>query len=133
MKNILKISLLALSFATMAASCDRNKNDVAVGGKGGTTTLNVTAKHHGKVIEDCMIYIKYNTQDAASTYDDSVKSVTSNGVTVASFTNLKKGKYYLFGSGYDPAIAQQVKGGAPYTINADGATLRYDLAVTEGD
>ncbi|RYE23402.1 MAG: hypothetical protein EOP51_10675 [Sphingobacteriales bacterium] len=128
MKNILKASLLVCSMAFMAASCDR-KDDVEIGGKGGTTTLNVTAKHHGKIIPNCTIHIKYNTQDAASTYDE---NVTANGNT-ATFTSLKKGKYYLYGEGYDSAIAQQVKGGAPYTITADNTTLNYDLAVTEGD
>lgn len=133
MKNILKISLLAFSLATVAASCERDKgSDMA--GKGGSTTLNVTPKHHDSLIHDCTIYIKYNAQDAATVYDDSVKCVdNSDGIPVATFANLKKGKYYLLGDGFDPRIAQKVKGGAPYVIAQDGATLNYNLSVTEGD
>lgn len=132
MKSIVKFSLIFVLTAIVAASCERDKTEVA--GKGGSTTLNVTPKHHDSLIHDCMVYIKYNVQDAPSSYDDSAKCVdNSNGIPVATFTNLKKGNYYLFGDGFDPRIAQDVKGGAPYVITQDGATLNYNLAVTEGD
>ena len=130
MKNILKISLLVLAVSGVAASCERDDN-TEIAGKGGSNTLTVTAKHHGDVIQDCMIYIKYNTLDAPASYDDSAKCVSADGTSKATFTNLKKGKYYLYGVGYDPGIAREVKGGAPYTITADNQTLHYDVPVTE--
>lgn len=118
---------LALSVALI--SCDREDPE-PIGGKGGNAVLKVTPQHHGKNIDSCTIYIKYNAQDKPATFDDSVKCVMEGGKPVATFSGLKKGKYYLFGFGWDPSIGMSVKGGAPYTISQE-STQSYNLAVTE--
>jgi hypothetical protein len=130
MSKYFKSTILILLVAASLASCEREE-PVSVGGKGGNATLNVTPQHHSKNIDSCMVYIKYNTLDKpTSAYDDSAKCVIVNGKPVASFSGLKKGNYYLFGFGWDPAIVMNVKGGAPKQITEE-TVISYNLAVTE--
>lgn len=128
-----KIFIAAVGLLAMTASCkDREeKKEVNIGGKGGSTTLEATPKHHSKNIDSCTIYIKYNTKELPTTFDDSAKCVLRNGVPVATFTGLKKGDYYLYGKGWDPSIVENVKGGIPYTINDDNKTIPVTVPVTE--
>lgn len=131
MSNFLKNSvvLAVLAFFTLT-SCERKEDDIA--GKGGNTTLKVTPQHHGDNIDSCTIFLKYNAQDLPSSYDEEVTCIQENGKPVATFSNLKKGEYYVYGSGWDPDINQAVVGGIPYTITEDG-TLNITVPVTEGD
>jgi hypothetical protein len=127
MKHV-KNLMIATAGLLLLAACKRD--DTTIGGKGGGAVLRVTPQHHGKNIDSCMIYIKYNTQDKPASYDDSAKCVLIDNKPVATFPSLKKGKYYLFGYGWDPSIGQAVKGGAPYTISSE-TTQDYNLPVTE--
>lgn len=110
-------------------SCDRNKTEVA--GKGGSTTLKVIPQHHGENIDSCTVYIKYNTQEMTTAYDEEVKCVMENGNPVATFTGLKKGDYYIYGKGWDKKIEKDVIGGIPYKIQEDNKTLNINVPVTE--
>lgn len=126
-------TILPVLFAASLVSCERKEPEpVIVAGKGGNATLNVTPQHHGRNIDSCTIYIKYNTLDkpSNSTYDDSAKCMQVNGKPVATFSGLKKGNYYLFGYGWDPQISLNVKGGAPKPIDQE-TTIDYNLAVSE--
>jgi len=128
MNPILKYSAILLVSSMALISCERNKDEIA--GKGGNAVLKVTPQHHGKNIFDCMVYVKYNTQDKPAAYDDSAKCTTVDGNPVATFTGLKKGNYYFYGHGYDPDIAQDVNGGLPYTV-AEEKEYNIYLPVTE--
>jgi len=114
-------------------SCKKKDKDSA--GTGGNTTFVVAPQHHGKPIDSCTVYLKYNTMDAPGTgtsnYDISAKVMMVNGEPVATFPGMKKGQYYVFGSGYDPAISQGVIGGIPYKIEQDGGTVKITLPVSE--
>lgn len=126
MKGLIFMSIAAMLLFT---ACER-KETVTVGGKGGNATLKVTPQHHGDNIDSCTIYLKYNAQDKPSSYDEEVKCVMVNGKPVATFTNLNKGNYYVFGKGWDPDIEQEVEGGIPYTI-AEETTKDITVPVTE--
>jgi hypothetical protein len=123
------------------AACKKREEPVTadVAGKGGSATIKATPKHHSRYIDSCTVYIKYNTLDlpagtfSPSQYDDSIKCVKINDSTsVGTFTSLKKGKYFLYGVGWDKKGPYAVAGGLPVTISAD---ITYDvtLAITEGD
>lgn len=135
MKNIIRTVVLLLCVTTLLSACKRPDTDVEVGGKGGNATLKVTPQHHGVNIDSCTIHIKYNVQEKPSTnndYDEKVVCVMENGKPVATFSNLKKGKYYIYGEGWDPGIDQGVIGGIPYTITEE-KTYDITVPVTEGD
>lgn len=128
--NKIKLAFYTGSLAMLAiASCGR-KDDTTIGGKGGKAVLNITPRHHSKNIDSCKVYIKYNVSDKPLTYDDSVWCKKVGDAPVATFEGLKKGKYYLYGYGWDPSIEEAVDGGAPYEIKEE-ASLSYNLAVTE--
>ncbi|MCB0697067.1 MAG: hypothetical protein KDC07_06865, partial [Chitinophagaceae bacterium] len=96
MKNILnKTTLLFLAAAITLTACNRQEDEIA--GKGGKATIKATPKHHDINIDSCTIHLKYNASDMPSSYDEEVKCVMENGKPVATFTDLKKGKYYLYG------------------------------------
>ena len=130
MKKFPKLTLV-LFFGISLSACTRPENENTAG-KGGNATLRIVPKHHSenKNIINAKIYIKYNTQDAPSTFDDSADCIMTSGVSTATFTGLKKGKYYLTGVGYDTSIKNTVKGGVPYTINEE-VTLDIVVPVTE--
>lgn len=111
---------------TFFISCDRDKTSVA--GKGGKATLNVTIMHDGNYANNGTVYIEYNSEDkpAENAFDDSAKCVLKDGKPVATFSNLRAGKYYLFGIGYDPVHADEIKGGAKYVISKE-EVLEYKL------
>lgn len=122
MTRIFKYSFVLAAAAAMFVSCERKEKNA---------TLRVTPQHHSRNIDSCMIYFKYNTHDKPTgPYDDSARCVSVNGKPVATFTNLKPGKYYLFGFGWDANGPYAVKGGAPYSISEEG-TFDYILAVSE--
>ena len=130
MNKMLGLAAGLLSTALMFSSCER-KDDMA--GKGGAATLKVTPQHHGKNIDSCTIYLKYNATDKPSgNYDEQVTCVSENGKPVATFTSLKKGRYYIYGRGWDKNIDQAVEGGIPYEITGE-TTLNINIPVTEGD
>ena len=131
MRSRILLFIACISFV----SCERKDpqtNQEDLGGKGGSATLKITSKHHGKNIDSATIYIKYNAQDKPTSYDDSVKCVMESGKPVATFTPLKKGKYYLYGKGWDKNAGNYVEGGIPYIISEE-KTLEIIVPVTEGD
>jgi hypothetical protein len=132
----MKCALFFPAIATIlfVAACKRDEpvTPQPQAGKGGNATLKVIPKHHGNVVDSCTVYIKYNTQDAATNYDDSVKCIPDNGISTATFSGLKTGNYYLYGKGWDEDISMEVIGGLPYTITEE-TTLSINLPVTEGD
>lgn len=126
------LSVLVLVVTMSAFSCKRPDDNI--GGKGGKAVLKVTPQHHSKNIDSCTIYIKYNAETPPSEttvgYDESVVCVMENGVPIATITGLKKGKYYIYGFGWDPGVSQNVKGGIPYTITEEN-TVSINVPVTE--
>jgi len=131
MRSRVLVFIACISFV----SCERKDpqtNQEDIGGKGGSSILKISSKHHGKNIDSATIYIKYNTQDKPTSYDDSMKCVMESGKPTATFTQLKKGKYYLFGKGWDKNISNHVEGGIPYIISQE-KTLEIVVPVTEGD
>ncbi len=128
-KHIALLSAFFILF-TMAA-CHKN-DDGPVGGKGGNATLRVNTFHHDKRIDSITVFIKYNTLDAPgnSIYDDSARVVKAPTDTVAVFSGLKTGNYYLYGYGWDPRINSIVKGGLPYVITSETSQI-ITLPVSE--
>ncbi|MEY4292558.1 MAG: hypothetical protein RIQ61_935 [Bacteroidota bacterium] len=106
------------------------RKEELIAGKGGSASLSIIPQHHGLNIPNSKVYIKYNTKNTPSYYDDSVQTTMQNGIPTAVFAQLKKGNYYLYGTGFDTSVMQNVKGGIPYTIENETAQTIY-LPITE--
>lgn len=115
MKTSVKIfySVLLAWASVMLFSCKKE-------GTGGKSSVKGYAKHHSAPIPNCTIYIKYGATDFPGSntgnYDASVKADGSGHYEIS---GLRKGNYYLYGVGYDAAIAAPVTGGV-------GIKLRYN-------
>lgn len=120
---ILGIMLLSIS------ACKKKPS----AGTGGNANLKISAFHHTSLIDSCTIYVKFNSSEAPANnvYDLTQKvAVDSVGDSYAIFSGLKKGDYYLFAQGWDPAISDNVKGGLPYTISEE-TDISVVIPVTE--
>jgi hypothetical protein len=123
--------LVSIMFSLTVISGCRKNDKGPPAGKGGTMNLRITPQHHGENIDSCMIYIKYNALDAPVGFDDSLACINSEGRSVALFSGLKKGNYYLFGKGWEKPFSIEVRGGIPYSIRLQDTTLDVFLPVTE--
>lgn len=119
MKWITTVAFVFVMWLMVGGSCKKPDDSISGGGKGGMATILVMPEHHGLYVDSCTIYIKYATSDAPANgvYDDSAGCVLNDTIPVATFPNLKKGHYYLYGVGYHAGFAPPyVKGGIPYTV-----------------
>ncbi|MGL5891850.1 MAG: hypothetical protein ACRC3B_18295 [Bacteroidia bacterium] len=103
-------------------------------GTGGNASLGITAKHHGAPIAGTVVYIKYGAEEFpgedVSKYD---ASVTADNSGYAVIPNLRYGKYYIYGVGFDSSLQEIVKGGMPLKIKwSDRKDVqKEDLSITE--
>lgn len=123
-----KLILLITTIIILLSSCTKNA------GTGGNNTIVATVKHHGLVIPNATVYIKYNAiefpGENTSVYDD-YKTAGKDGKV--KFEGLKRGDYYFFGTGFDSTINQTVIGGVPIQLLQKSGEKLIDVPVTEGD
>ena len=131
MIRVLKLSTFVIVILLTAFSCHK---DDAGAGKGGSADLSFNLKHHGVAhnLINCKVYVKYNAQDAPANgvYDDSVTTTDADTMQVATFTGLKNGNYYFYGTGCDTSIFQHAIGGLPYIISSQ-TSITDNLAISE--
>ncbi|MBK9481668.1 MAG: hypothetical protein IPO02_06725 [Bacteroidetes bacterium] len=127
-----KLIVFAMSVISLLSVNGCKKKPAA--GLGGSANLKISAKHHGANIDSCTIYIKFNSSEAPdnlSDYDLSQHlALDANGYSNTIFSGLKKGDYYIFAYGWDPAISANIKGGIPYTIKQE-TDIETIIPVTE--
>lgn len=125
MKNIF---FIVITLTLILNSCSKNA------GPGGNNTVIATVKHHGLIIPNATVYIKYNATEFPgenpSVYDD-YKTAGKDGKV--KFEGLKRGDYYFFGKGFDSTINQIVIGGIPVQLLQKAGEKLIDVPVTEGD
>lgn len=120
----LLLLFLACTLTLGLASC-------AEEGPGGSATINGTTAHHDDPIPDCKVYIRYGSKESPGTdpalYDD---STSSNSEARFSFPGLERGEYYVYAVGFDSAIGEPVRAGAPVDLKS-GQTVDIVIPVTE--
>jgi hypothetical protein len=62
-------------------------------------------------------------------YADSAKCVTEGGQHAATFNNLRKGQYYLFGKGFDTEAGAMIVGGNGYKLSKE-EMVDYVLSIS---
>ena len=107
-------------------------------GEGGQVTIVAFPKHHGMFIVSDSLYrdsafVKFNATNSpgtsASAYDMIVAGKA--GEDHVHIEGLKRGKYFIFMTGYDSSISQRVTGGIPYEISQKSGEIDLDVPVTE--
>ena len=96
----------------------------------GNITLNITALHHNWPVHFLDVYLKYDTTSWPGTDPTLYDAVTQTGQNGnCSFDKLYTGTYYIYATGYDPAVDTTVIGYLPVVITRDNIT-DHALSVT---
>ena len=109
-------------------------------GTGGEVTVVAFPKHHGVEIGGAdtlhpdSAFVKFNTSDfpgtSASSYDLVIPG--EPGENHVHIEGLKRGKYYIYMTGWDPnATPNRVTGGIPYEVTVTSGEIDVDVPVTE--
>ena len=86
-------------------------------GPGGKASITVSVKASKLTSRNTNVFLKYDTKTAPGTTADSYDEVAiTNEVGEVYFTNLKKGDYFVFASGFDSLLMVAASGGAAVTI-----------------
>ncbi len=102
-----------------------------VAGKGGSATVYVSPMHNGVRPDSFMVYLKYNSDAFPTQFDDSAKCYPVDGKSTATFTNLKRGQYFIYGRGWDIIRSQTVAGSRSYYVDKDNTVYTVDFPVAQ--
>lgn len=106
-------------------SCKKNQT-------GGKATVSGVVAHHGTLIPNARVYIKFNSSEfpgeSYSNYDTYVDADNMGNYSIPFY----KGIYYLYAQGYDYNIPSPylVKGGLSVKVGRK-EKIKLDIAVTE--
>ena len=105
-------------------------------GTGGENTIVAYPKHHGLIIPNATVFIKYGATELpgvnASDFDDSKVAVKEgSGNAHVHFEGLLKGDYYLYSVGFDSTINESVSGGIAVKITSKSGEQEVDVPVVE--
>ena len=129
MKTLKKPFLTSFFILMIIGACKKS-------GTGGDAQINITVKHHEKLIPGASVYIKFGAKEFPgfniNEYDNHYftgSSVEEYGKT--KIGNLLKGDYYLYAVGFDSSIFEKVTGGIYVKLSKNNEQKTLDLPVTE--
>jgi hypothetical protein len=100
-------------------------------GPGGQSSISGAVMHHGIMIPNSTVYIKYNATEFPGTDLSKYDASTTTGASAHyEFKGLRKGDYYLYAVGFDNMIADVVTGGIHVKIRYN-SDAQVDIPVTE--
>ena len=103
-------------------------------GTGGDAEIQAMTMHHDTHVHDATIYVKFDAEDfPGSNVADYDLSAEVGADGHAHFSGLKRGKYFLYGVGFDSTINQTVTGGVAVQIKKKDEIKIVTVPVTEGD
>jgi hypothetical protein len=136
MKTYSILGIIIAFFLMSNSGCIKRRNEV-VAGKGGQNVLLIFPQHH--LVANNLIqiksYIKYNTLDLPSNgqYDDSATGSRNSSYpdVFATFNELQPGNYYIYVTGYDTSVRQNIKGGISFSLPDNASPTSVIVPVSE--
>ena len=112
--------------ALLGLSCNK-------AGVGGKASISGAVMHHEVPIPNAAVYIKYGANAFPGFDLEQYDDQTTASATDASysFTNLYKGEYFIYCTGYDASIMEEVLGGVPVEIKKKRENIEIDVPVKE--
>jgi len=119
-------------------NAEKDDGSCEYGGLGGSATIVALPQHHGTPIISSAAYpdtamVKFNAIEfpgtSPSNYD--LVLVGDSGEDHIHIEGLKKGKYYIFMTGFDSSANERVLGGIPYTLTSSTGEVDVIIPVTE--
>jgi hypothetical protein len=156
MKKIIHVVIFALTIVIVQTGCSKKKgctDPVSItydseaekddgtceyGGSGGNTAIVAKPQHHGAAIISSAAYpdtayIKYNAIDLPginpSDYDLVIAG--EDGEDHVHIPGLKRGKYFVYMTGWDTTINERVTGGTAYILTASSGEVDVLVPVVE--
>jgi hypothetical protein len=155
MRKVILILVVLFSFTTVFTGCkekgctdpvsinyDEDAEDddgsCTYGGSGGSIKIEANVKHHNTPIFSTAsyrdtAYLKFNAVEfpgtSPSAYDMIV--IGDDGEAHVDLEGIKSGKYFLYMTGWDPAISMRVSGGIPIVITQTTGEFEVDVPVVE--
>ena len=121
-------NFIIIIFSTLLSMLSVSCHKEGTGGKSGVSGL---VKHHEKPISNAIVYLKYGATEFpgidVTAYDN---HTAADANAHYEFKNLRKGNYYLYSTGWDNAIMQNVSGGLAIKLKYN-KTITTDVAVVE--
>lgn len=109
-------------------------------GLGGSATIVALPKHHNQPIVSGdsagymdTAYVKFNAVDlpGINPGDYDLVVVGDSGESHVHLEGLKRGKYFIFMTGWDKSINKRVLGGRAYTLTQSTGEVDVEIPVTE--
>lgn len=120
------------------ADAEDDDGSCTYGGTGGSVTIVAKPKHHGTNIFSTSTYpdsafLKFNATELPGTNPSSYDMVVvgEDGEDHVHLSGIKSGKYFLYMTGWDPAISERVSGGVPIVITQTSGEFEIVVPVTE--
>ena len=112
--------------ALLGLSCNKE-------GVGGKASISGAVMHHEVAIPSANVYIKYGANAFPGFDLEQYDDQTTASATDASysFTNLYKGEYFIYCTGYDASFMEEVLGGIPVEIKKKKENIEIDIPVKE--
>lgn len=127
--------LFLAAISAISVGCDKDKEIVdppppVIAGKGGNNALRIVPVHNGYNIDSCFVYIKYNSLDMPSSFDDSIYCTLDNRNEYAGyFSGLQKGNYFLYARGWDVITSEKVEDYMYHVIAEDAVIHTIKMPV----
>lgn len=107
-------------------------------GEGGNVTIVAFPKHHGVAIVRDSLYpdsafIKFNATNSPGTSPGDFDKIVvgESGEDHVRIGGLKRGKYFIFMTGFDTSISMRLTGGIPFEISQTSGEINLDVPVVE--
>ena len=120
------------------ADADDDDGSCEYGGLGGDVTIAAFPKHHGmEIVSDSSYldsaFVKFNATQSPGTSASNYDLVVAGeaGESHVHIEGLKRGRYFIYTTGWDASISQRVTGGIPYVIEQTSGEIDIDIPVTE--
>ncbi|MCZ2277874.1 MAG: hypothetical protein LC117_08100 [Bacteroidia bacterium] len=134
--------IIPVLFAVLIAlviSCKKDKDEEKAG-FGGSVSLILKPEHHGKPIANQTnypdsVFLKFNQLEfpGNNVSDFDHVQIGNAGDDFVRVDGLKRGKYFIFATGFDTSITQRCFGGLGYEIAQDAGEIVLKIPITEGD
>lgn len=112
----------------LATGCNKKDEIIHTAGKGGKATVRVKPVNQIRLIDSCVVYVTYNSNEAG-TANDSVVQRLNNNEAVATFPQLRFGNYYFDVHAWDAVAQKKLRGGIGYVVSPEDSSVNLEIVV----
>ena len=120
--------LFSAAMLLLAAGCNKKDEIIHTAGKGGKATVRVKPINQIRIIDSCVVYVTYNSNEAGIA-NDSVVQRLNNNEAIATFPQLRFGNYYFDVHAWDAVAQKTLRGGIGCVVAPEDSSLNLEIVV----